>query len=370
MFRRPVARFTAWETDAVEGCFEAMDSARADGLWLAGYASYELGYALEPRLVPHLPPERRVPLICFAAFERPEPQEAVDEWFRRATEAQALATVSVPEPAWSIDTYRQRFERVKGWIAAGDFYQANLTFPMRCRIAGPPAGLFARLKKVQPVEKSVFADLGEGPVVLSRSPELFFKTDGKGRIETRPIKGTAPRDLDPARDRAVALELAGDEKNRAENLMIVDLMRNDLSCISEVGTVKVPELFKIESYETVHQMVSRVTAGLLPGIAIGHLFHALFPCGSVTGAPKIRAMEAIRELEDAPRNAYCGSLGWFAPDGSASANVAIRTISVYADGEAEFNVGGGVVYDSTAEGEYEECLWKARFVTRVAGPRS
>jgi para-aminobenzoate synthetase component 1 len=175
------------------------------------------------------------------------------------------------------------------------------------------------------------------------------------------MKGTAPRDADAGRDAALAAALAADPKNRAENLMIVDLLRNDIGRIAEIGSVRVPALYAVERYATVHQMVSRVTGRLRGGTSLARMLAALFPCGSVTGAPKVRAMELIRELEPWPRDAYCGSIGWAAPDGRAAFNVAIRTVTLFPDGAAVLNVGGGVVADSTAEAEYEEALWKARF---------
>ncbi len=199
--------------------------------------------------------------------------------------------------------------------------------------------------------------------MLSRSPELFFEIDGEGWIETHPMKGTAPRGKTSEEDAALREFLRNDEKNQAENRMIVDLLRNDISLISEVGSLDVPELFRIESYPTVHQMVSTVRAKLLPGLSIERIFAALFPCGSITGAPKIRAMEILRDLEGTPRDVYCGSIGWIAPGGTMRFNVAIRTITLFPDGEAVYNVGGGVVFDSTAEAEYAECLLKARFAT-------
>jgi len=170
-----------------------------------------------------------------------------------------------------------------------------------------------------------------------------------------------PRHPDPAQDAALAASLKNSAKNRAENIMIVDLLRNDIGRLCEPGSVQVPELFNVQSYATVHQMISRVQGQSRPGLSLHDLFGALFPCGSVTGAPKIRAMEIIRELEPAPRGVYCGSIGWIAPDGSAELNVAIRTLSLFDNGEVLMNVGGGVVYDSTAAAEYEEALWKARF---------
>ena len=174
------------------------------------------------------------------------------------------------------------------------------------------------------------------------------------------MKGTQPRSADPVADAKARDFLRQDEKNRAENLMIVDLLRNDISRISTLGSVKVPELFAVESYATVHQMVSTVQAQLRPGVGLGQILQALFPCGSITGAPKIRAMEILAELEPWARDVYCGSIGWMAPDGASEFNVAIRTLMVEG-GRAQLNVGGGVVWDSTAQSEYEEALWKARF---------
>ena len=185
----------------------------------------------------------------------------------------------------------------------------------------------------------------------------------EGRIETRPMKGTQPRGDTPQQDAIHRAFLESDSKNRAENLMIVDLLRNDISRVAAPGTVHVPELFKVETYATVHQMTSLVRAKLRQGAGLADIFSALFPCGSITGAPKLRAMEILSELESAPRDIYCGSIGWAAPDGRSEFNVAIRTLLVE-NGHVTLNVGGGVVWDSTAPSEYEEALWKTRFVTQ------
>jgi para-aminobenzoate synthetase component I len=217
------------------------------------------------------------------------------------------------------------------------------------------------------VGHGAYADLGQGPVVVSRSPELFFQVDAGGQISTRPMKGTAPRDPDPVRDAAIAAALNASEKDRAENLMIVDLLRNDISRLAQVGSVKVPALFAMEKYSTVHQMTSTVTGQLVAPASMTALMAALFPCGSVTGAPKIRAMEIIRSVEPRPRGVYCGAIGWMSPEGRADFSVAIRTLSV--TGRAiVMNVGGGVVHGSTAQGEWEEALWKARFVKAAQTP--
>ncbi|TIU69046.1 MAG: aminodeoxychorismate synthase component I, partial [Mesorhizobium sp.] len=247
-------------------------------------------------------------------------------------------------------------------IRKGDCYQGNLTFPVHAQWSGDPLAAFDALTERQPVKYGALIALGD-PVVLSRSPELFFEVDAEGMIETHPMKGTAPRGATKAEDKRLKAFLLNDEKNQAENRMIVDLLRNDISLISEVGTLEVPELFRIESYPTVHQMVSRVRAKLLPDLTIRQIFAALFPCGSITGAPKIRAMEILHDLEATPRDVYCGAIGWIAPGGTMRFSVAIRTISLFSSGEAVYNIGGGVVFDSTAEEEYQECLLKARYAT-------
>ncbi|MGB2894022.1 MAG: aminodeoxychorismate synthase component I, partial [Albidovulum sp.] len=273
----------------------------------------------------------------------------------------AGARLSPATPDWSAAEHAAAMARVLDYIGAGDIYQTNLTMQMRAAFAGTPLGLYGALRARQPVGHGALVALPDCPVLVSRSPELFFSTNADGVIETRPMKGTAPRASNPAHDAALRLELQQSVKNRAENLMIVDLLRNDISRVCAVGSVRVPELYTVESYVTVHQMVSRVTGRLRPGTQPSALLRALFPCGSVTGAPKIRAMEIIRELEPTPRGAYCGSIGWLGPDGSSAFNVAIRTLTLADDGTASFGVGGGIVADSTPEGEYEEALWKARF---------
>ncbi|HVL19980.1 MAG TPA: aminodeoxychorismate synthase component I [Amaricoccus sp.] len=330
----------------------AIGAALAGGHWVAGLAAYELGLALEPRLAPLMPAARRLPLLAFGIFDAPCPPQP-------AVPGGSLADLA---PLWDRGRYGEAFDQVAAYIRAGDIYQANLTFPLRGRWAGEPAAIAAALARRQPVGEGGLVRL-PGATIVSRSPELFFALDGMGGIETRPMKGTAPRLADAAADAAARAALATSPKDRAENLMIVDLLRNDIGRIAAIGSVAVPELFAIESYATVHQMVSRVTGRLRPGVGLPEILAALFPCGSVTGAPKVRAMEVIAELEAGPREAYCGAIGWAAPDGRARFNVAIRTLALYPDGEAVLNVGGGVVADSTAEAEYEEALWKARFAT-------
>ncbi|MDW3118793.1 aminodeoxychorismate synthase component I [Roseovarius pacificus] len=360
VFARPRQIIEASRIADVPAALLALDAVRDAGKWLAGFASYELGYALEPRLEGLMPKGRRLPLLRFGVYDT-SPNEAGDLPLTDVTLNDLL-------PDWSEQDYAAAFQTVHDYIGAGDIYQANLTFPLRMRARGGAQALYAALSRVQPVRFGALIEAEGLPAILSRSPELFFRTDAQGRIETRPMKGTQPRSDDPVEDAQYRTFLATDEKNRAENLMIVDLLRNDISRICTPGSVRVPELFKVESYETVHQMTSLVVGQMQAGRGLSDIFRALFPCGSITGAPKLRAMEILAELEPSPRDIYCGSIGWAAPDGRSEFNVAIRTL-LLEDENATLNVGGGVVYDSTAASEYEEALWKARFASRLVSGR-
>lgn len=334
----------------VAPALDRLDAARSDGAWVAGWMAYEAGAAFEPRLAGVWRGEG--PLLAFGVFP-----EGLREGELGTGGAVALGE---PVPLIARAAYDEAIGRVLAYIAAGDCYQVNLTFPLEARLSGEPLDLFLRLRAAHPVGHGAFVDLGVGPAVVSLSPELFLRVAGT-RIETRPMKGTAPRDPDPGRDAGLAAELRASEKARAENLMIVDLLRNDLSRVARAGSVRVPELFAIEPYATVHQMTSTVVGEIDGPASLGRLMPALFPCGSVTGAPKIRAMQIIRELEPHPRGVYCGAVGWMGPEGDCDFSVAIRTLSVEG-GRVTMNVGGGIVADSTAEGEWEEALWKTRFV--------
>ena len=354
-FERPSQIIRADQAEDVPQALAALDEARAGGAWLAGYASYELGYVLEPRLLGRLPDGRRLPLLCFGVFDAPD----------RVGLPAADGAVTDFQPRWNEVRYTKAFGTVHDAIGAGDIYQANLTYPIDLQVSGDSASLYAALAAGQPVGHGALVQQEGLPDLLSRSPELFFRTDAEGHIETRPMKGTQPRSEDPVEDARRRAFLSTDDKNRAENLMIVDLLRNDISRVALAGSVKVPELFKVETYATVHQMVSLVQAQLHLGVGLSDILTALFPCGSITGAPKIRAMEILSELEPWPRDIYCGTIGWAAPDGRSEFNVAIRTLMVE-DNTATLNVGGGVVWDSTAPSEYEEALWKARFAHQLS----
>ena len=354
LFAEPQELLFAHDLAELESLFARIEAARRSGKWLAGYFSYEAGYLFEPKLSAALPSVRRLPLAAIGIFGPPELREAAEPV--RTDEP----VVTRPKAEWSFEEYQKRFDQVHRHLREGDCYQANLTFPITAHWAGDPAEIFNALAARQPVKHSAYVNFGKAKI-LSRSPELFFEADQQGWIKSLPMKGTARRGRTPASDAAQKRFLQNDPKNQSENRMIVDLLRNDISLISRVGTLSVPKLFDVETYATVHQMVSLVQAELLPDLTLRDIFAALFPCGSITGAPKLSAMQILHRLEAGPRGIYCGSIGWIAPDAQMRFNVAIRTLTLFPDGEAVFNVGGGVVFDSTAEEEYAECLLKARF---------
>jgi len=354
LFDAPKEIIVARDASEVARAFARMEAASRAGLHLAGYASYELGYALEPKLAASPSPESRTPLLLFGAFAAPR---AVNQDFGADLPDSRISL----QPAWTSEEYAQRFQKCRDYIFAGDVYQINLTFPLYGRFEGEPLALYRALRKRQPVAYGGVVALG-GETIVSLSPEVFFDARD-GQIRARPMKGTARRGFMPPEDMARAQYLVEDEKSRAENLMIVDLLRNDLSRLAEVGSVKVTDLFTVQTYPTLHQMTSGIEAKLRENVTLAELFSGLFPCGSVTGAPKIRAMEIIRDLECAARGVYCGSLGVISPDGDMRFNVAIRTLTIFPDHELVCNVGSAIVADSTAREEYEECLIKARFLT-------
>lgn len=358
LFAEPAEIITARTRAEFSRALDRMEVAKAKGKWLAGYMAYEAGHLFEEKLAAFAEEDRETPLLCFGVFDAPAADDHPLAQPRQRVENQEFLTDATA--AWDFAAYKERFDRLHWHLRQGDCYQANLTMPISARWNGDIKAAFWSLIERQPVKYGTLVDLG-GPILLSRSPELFFRTDDDGWIETHPMKGTARRGADAAEDAEIIRAMLADEKTQAENRMIVDLLRNDISRITEVGTLDVPKLFEIETYPTLHQMVSHVQAKLRPETTVRDIFAALFPCGSITGAPKIRAMEILHDLEEGPRDAYCGAIGMISPTGAMRFSVAIRTITLFEDGRAVFNVGGGIVFDSTAEAEYEECLLKARF---------
>jgi len=334
-----------------------VEEAVGQGAHAAGFVAYEAAPAFDAALATHAP-DPRLPLLWFALYERreevPAAQEGPGEGFDLGEWTPSLAE----------GAYAERVERIREWIAAGDTYQANLTLRLRASFHGSAEALYHSLCRAQRAAYCAFLDLGDVAVV-SASPELFFRWRG-GEMELRPMKGTRPRGRWAAEDEALAAELLASPKERAENLMIVDLLRNDAGRISEWGSVEVPRLFEVERYETVHQLTSTIRSRTPAGTSLADVFRALFPSGSVTGAPKVRTMQIVREVEDGPRGVYTGAIGFVSPD-EAQFSVAIRTLVVDArSGAAELGVGSGITYDSRPEAEYRECLAKARFTRHPA----
>ncbi len=352
--------------DEVGPALDRVEEAARGGRWAAGFVAYEASPGLDPAMSvrgrERGDPFAALPLLWFAIFERREDVAVF--------EPVAIDPPATDDAAWTASIDRAHYDAsvasIRERIAAGDTYQVNYTFRLRGEVDRDELDLYRDLCLSQ--RGGYAAHLSAGPFgVLSASPELFFRIDGD-RITTRPMKGTAPRGRWPEQDEENAGRLASSPKERAENAMVVDLLRSDLGRISEPGTVRASRLFDTERYETVWQLTSTVRSTLRPGISLSDAFRALFPSGSVTGAPKVSTMGLIAELEDSPRGAYCGAIGYLAPPGSgepgANFNVGIRT--VVRDrwtGLAEFGVGGGITYDSSAAGEFDEAVAKARVLT-------
>ncbi|WBH18294.1 aminodeoxychorismate synthase component I [Sphingomonas radiodurans] len=356
LYHDPVEVIAAATIDAVPAALDQVRAGVAAGHHVAGFMSYEAGFAFEPRA--GAGEAAPTPLAWFGLFDGYD--EIADVPARLPNPAGAW--VGTPAPQVSRSAYDAMLTAVLDLIAAGDIYQANLTFRAHVAFAGDPLALYAAVRGRARAGWGAIVATGTD-TLLSFSPELFFRLDGDG-LTCRPMKGTARRDPDPARDAAIARGLAADEKQRAENLMIVDLMRNDLSRVAVAGSVAVPELFAVEPYPTVHQMTSTVTATLAPSNDAVDVLGALFPCGSITGAPKVRAMQVIGNVERGARGAYTGSIGRIDPSGDAQFNVAIRTLHIHgSDPHATLGLGGGIVADSSADAEWDEALAKGAFLT-------
>ncbi|GMV36756.1 MAG: aminodeoxychorismate synthase, component I [Fimbriimonadales bacterium] len=355
LLHRPVGHITADTPAQVEEALAKLDAALADGLVASGFLSYEAGVALNrPNAIPHT---HDLPLVWLGLYEGVE--EADPACFEFDASAASGRGVENPRLCVGAREYCRAVERIKAYIEAGDVYQVNYTCKVRFKYEGPPADLFLRLRSAHPVGYSGFLNLGYAQV-LSLSPELLLRREGR-RVLTRPMKGTAKRGRWSEEDQLIADALARDEKNRAENLMILDLMRNDLGRVCEYGSVTVPAMFQVERYPTVLQMTSEVEGLLYEGVRVSDLLRAILPPGSVTGTPKLRACEIIGELEAEARGPYCGCIGIFRPNGDCLLNVAIRTV-VKQGARCELGVGGAIVADSTAVSEREEAISKSRFL--------
>ncbi|MGM0705797.1 MAG: aminodeoxychorismate synthase component I [Bacteroidota bacterium] len=365
LFTDPLDVCNATTYAEVPHALQAAQAARNHGYYVAGYVAYEAGYALDPSLHDDAPPLDALngPLVWLGVYDAPRvwrAETAHAAW----TNVRAKAPTH-PQFAWPEADYQRAFRQVKQHIHDGDVYQINLTGPVDLNVPGNPVALYAYLRRRQPVPYGAYIDTG-ARTVLSASPELFIRWNGR-RIHTRPMKGTAARPPSAPEDADAMAALRADAKTQAENLMIVDLLRNDLARCCTSGSVHVPELFAVERHPTVLQMTSTVEGQLRKEGALPELFRALFPCGSVVGAPKLRAMRIIRTLEPAPRGVYCGAIGWAGPGDEAAFNVAIRTVEIGPEG-ARMGTGGGLVWDSKAGAEYRECKLKAQFLSDTEVP--
>ena len=366
LFRRPVEVLTVSTLDDVPQLFQRIERAFIAGRHAAGFFSYELGFAFEQRLrtgarsLPEL-------LAWVGIYDAPL---VFDHRSDDKVEAQQAASAhpvhcELHDVCLGIDeqAYRARVEQIRKYIAAGHTYQVNFTDQLLFNFSGTPLALYEKLRSNQKVAYAAYLNLGHA-AVLSFSPELFFRLDGR-RVVTRPMKGTVSRGRFPAEDARRRLWLEASEKDRAENVMIVDLLRNDLGRVCQPGSVRVENLFTVERYETLFQMTSTVVGTLRSQVCLSELFAAIFPSGSVTGAPKLRTMQIIHELERGPRGVYTGAIGFMTPAGEAVFNVAIRTVLLRGT-EGEMGVGSGITFASDPASEYEECLLKARFLEEPA----
>lgn len=354
-FRDPVEVLRATRPEDVGGCLADVDHAvRRDGCYAAGFVTYEAGAAFG--LPTHERAADGLPLVCFGIF----PPDCVTS--ERTLPAAGPYDAGQWRPSIDVAGYAAAIRRIKARIEAGDTYQINFTFRLTAPFSGDPVALLRDLDDAQDGPWGASVDDGRH-AICSASPELFFSIDGD-RLECRPMKGTAPRGLWAAADRLQGDRLRDSEKNRAENVMVVDMVRNDLGRIARTGTVEAASLFDLERYPLQWQMTSTVRARASDP-ALQQVLQALFPSGSVTGAPKHSSMAIIRDLETGPRGIYTGAIGYLSPRGRGHFNVAIRTIAVDRQtGTAEFGVGSGIVWDSVDRDEYDECLLKASILLK------
>jgi para-aminobenzoate synthetase/4-amino-4-deoxychorismate lyase len=354
LFLDPIRILSAFDLDEIPDLFRQVEQELDAGFHVAGFVSYECGYHFQPFDRVTLAPSE-LPLIWFGVYQDPlVPEPMLDEYPLSSVEPDSFLTIAE-------DEYCSRVDRIKRYIEAGDTYQVNFTDSVQVRTSSSAADIFANLSQNQPVAYSAFLNVA-GHQILSCSPELFFRIEN-GRMVARPMKGTTARGRDAAEDLQQARWLENDEKNRAEHVMIVDLLRNDMGRICTMGSIQVEDMFTVEKYRTLFQMTSTISGTLSSGLTYYDIFKSMFPSGSITGAPKFRTMQIIRELEQSPRGVYTGAIGFIAPDRSSVFNVAIRTL-LLKDGQARMGVGGGIVADSIPAEEYQECLLKTRFLNR------
>jgi para-aminobenzoate synthetase / 4-amino-4-deoxychorismate lyase len=352
-FQNPVRIISAHQLEDVLPSFQLVQEAVDSGYYAAGFLTYESAPAFDSAF--RVKNGSSMPLLWFGIYSKP-----VNEHLSSAGDF----TLTEWKPSTTRDTYERAINYIKQCIESGDTYQTNYTIRLHSQFHGDDLAFYDRLRNAQSSKYCAYIQTGDHSI-LSASPELFFHLEN-GKITTRPMKGTIKRGASFSEDAENAKWLFHSEKNRAENVMIVDLLRNDLGMIAESGTVSVEKLFEIEQYPTVHQMTSTISAKISETATLMDIFKGIFPCGSITGAPKISTMRIIAELETEPREVYCGAIGYITPNKEAIFNVPIRTVLIdHKSGEAVYGVGGGITWDSTSEGEYHEILAKAKVLKEL-----
>lgn len=369
LFTQPIDKLSCSARQDPGAFFATAQGYLDQGYFLAGWLAYEFGYLLEPTLAPLRASLGDMPLAQLGVYPAPRlldpqgPREDITprSWAAAPGPPFRPYQISNLRPTLAPGDYRAALQRIKEYIAAGDTYQVNYTLKLLFDFTGSPEALYQTLRRNQPVCYGAYLNL-DGRQMMSFSPELFFRKTAH-HCQVRPMKGTMPRGRTLSEDQQFSTTLQHDPKNRCENVMIVDLLRNDLGRLSTMGSVEMTSMFTVETYATLHQMTSSIQGRLDDQVDLAALFTALFPCGSVTGAPKIRTMEIIHELEHEPRGVYTGAIGYLAPSGEAVFNVPIRTV-VLTGNRGEMGIGSGIVHDSNPEAEWQECLLKGNFLSQ------
>nr|CAA6827615.1 MAG: Para-aminobenzoate synthase, aminase component (EC / Aminodeoxychorismate lyase (EC [uncultured Thiotrichaceae bacterium] len=363
LFTQPIKEIIATRHDQLENVLAEVDIERKKGHYLAGFLSYEAAYAFSSKLTGFdNPATTERPLLQFYVFDqvlRPTPDE-LDQSFQQFPES--VPFIKNWTPTETESAYISKLNRLRHYIEQGDVYQVNHTFRADFELEGDINGLYQALRKAQPVAFSALLHLPHNSV-LSLSPELFLNKQGN-TLSTKPMKGTAARGKNKEEDQQILAAMRKDKKLHSENLMIVDLMRNDIGRLAKPGSVEVSDLFEVQTYKTLHQMISTIKGEIAQDTPFAQIIKQLFPCGSITGAPKIRSMEIINELENTPRHIYTGAIGFITPENDFTFNVPIRTLYFpKGDTHGTMGIGGGIIYESNPQSEWQEALLKARFLT-------
>lgn len=365
LLTRPKKQIVAYDPTALHAALTEIDVMRRAGYYLGGYVAYEAGYFLVDKqdFKVTQTEDMRLPLLNFFAFEQCERLSSAEVDAYLSPGAASPCAVYGFRLDETTAEYADKFAKIQQHILAGDTYQVNYTLPCRFHYAGTFMALFHELRRRQRVEYGAYLNFPE-VAVASLAPELFLRKSG-GTITAQPMKGTAPRGRDAVEDAAIVEALRHDAKTLAENVMIVDMIRNDIGRIAQPRSVRVENLFEIQTFATLHQMISTVSGAVDDAIPFGALMRGLFPCGSITGAPKIRTMEIIAELEPEARGIYTGAIGYVTPDNDCCFSVPIRTLVSTEPNHATMGIGSGIVFESDATAEYSECLLKTKFLTSI-----